>query len=136
MAKRGRPTRLTPALREEICRVLRTGCHRSTACKIVGIHYSQFSDWYKKGEAQGRGNYTDFQLAVDKAEAHAEFVNALAFSEAGQIDWKAAKAYLMCRFPERWSPTREENKAVAFDNITVDFSGIPDQDDEKDDEEE
>ena len=48
--KQGRPTKLTPELREEIVELLKAGNYIKTACAVVGINKTTFYQWLKKGK--------------------------------------------------------------------------------------
>lgn len=125
--KGGRPTRLNDKLIEELCRILRGGCYRDTACKLVGVAPQTFSEWYHRGAREESGIYKRFHEAVDKAESWGEFVCSGAMLNAAPTDWKAAKAWLSCKFPSRWSATREDKQAETIETIKIEVSGIPDQ---------
>lgn len=122
----GRPTELNDKLIKQVYDILKNVSYRSTACAILGINVSTFSGWYLRGKEQEEGIYHRFYVAVNKAEAWGEYVCSTAMIEASKDDWKAGKAWLTCRFPERWSPTREERKDQTVQKITLEFAGLPD----------
>lgn len=54
----GRPTLLTPKLREEIVGMLIAGNYIETVCVLVGINKSTFYKWLKKADESTR--YTKY----------------------------------------------------------------------------
>ena len=68
--RRGRPSKFTPELREEILTAIRDGgCTYADACLRVGISKSVFQLWKQKGREQKRGHYLDFLDQLKEAEA-------------------------------------------------------------------
>ena len=66
----GRPSKLTPELKEEILTAIREGgCTYADACLRVGISKSVFQLWKQKGRKQKRGHYLDFLDQLEEAEA-------------------------------------------------------------------
>lgn len=51
MPRTGRPSSLTPAVRDRFLRALRTGLFRDQACVYAGISTSTFYRWMEKGNA-------------------------------------------------------------------------------------
>ena len=68
--RRGRPSKFTPELREEILTAIRDGgCTYADACLRVGINESTFHRWKQKGQEQARGHFCDFCDELKEAEA-------------------------------------------------------------------
>jgi hypothetical protein len=67
---RGRPTKLTPALQESICKQLEFGVPEHYAAEANGIARSTFCEWMEKG-ASGIEPYTEFYKAVRRSIARA-----------------------------------------------------------------
>ena len=66
----GRPSKLTPELKEEILTAIgKGGCTYADACLKAGISTSTFQLWKQKGQEQVRGQYSDFSAHLKKAEA-------------------------------------------------------------------
>ena len=66
----GRPSKLTPELKEEILTAIgKGGCTYADACLKAGISTSTFQLWKQKGQEQARGQYSDFSDHLKKAEA-------------------------------------------------------------------
>ena len=67
---RGRPSKLTPELQEQIRTAIREGgCTYADACLRVGIAKSTFKRWKQKGQEQARGRFSDFCDLLEEAEA-------------------------------------------------------------------
>lgn len=126
----GRPTKLTPALQDKICEIVAAGNYLITACQVVGINKSTFLDWLERGDkdlSNGGGIYSDFLLAIKKAEAGAEATRVARVEAAGigggvskrrvttfkdgtetveetfnTAQWLADMTHLERRHPERW----------------------------------
>lgn len=116
MARRGRPSKLTPEIQEEILRVIKSGNYIETACAYVGINKTTFYDWLKKGAREKERvaqnprarvrkdlqKYVDFSNAVDKALAQAEIRDVAIIGKAAEENWQAAAWRLERKFPDRW----------------------------------
>jgi hypothetical protein len=96
----GRPTKLTPEVREEVCQAIRAGNYLETAAAYAGITRETFYDWMRKGRAQKSGAHVDFVDAVEKALADAEMFALQTITNANE--WQAAAWRLERRYPERW----------------------------------
>jgi transposase-like protein len=119
-ARMGRPTKLTADLKERLIGALRSGAPNETAAGFAGIAESTFYAWLARAQDDLKANpeiatdYTEFQEAVEKAQAEAELeklliINAAAKGKpttegapgtAGQ--WQAAAWFLERRHPERY----------------------------------
>ena len=64
----GRPSRLTPVVRERLLHALRTGNARVVACRYAGISEPTFHRWM----ADDRPEFREFREVVEQAEAAAE----------------------------------------------------------------
>lgn len=124
MASRGRPSKLTPKIQEEILRVIKSGNYIETACAYVGINKSTFYEWLKRGAREkdrvaknprakvrkSEKPYVDFSNAVEKALAQAEIRDVAIIGKAAEENWQAAAWRLERKFPERWG--RKEKYAL------------------------
>jgi len=99
----GRPTLLTPKLREEIVKMLKAGNYIETVCALVGINKSTFYKWLKKADESTRSTkYSKFRDAVEKAKAIAEARDVAILAKHCETNWKAAKWKLERRYPNKW----------------------------------
>ena len=105
-SKGGRPSKLTPELREEIVSCIKAGSWTETVCVMAGINKSTFYDWMRRGkEATRHTKYKKFYKAVKQAEAFAEARHVANLSKAAEKHWGAAAWILERRFSERWGRT-------------------------------
>lgn len=74
MAKRGRPSKLDQHTQDIIIVCLLHGLTHSDAVRQAGIHPKTFLRWLRKGQAAKSGQYYDFYVRVQKAEAEAHSV--------------------------------------------------------------
>ena len=71
MAKRGRPSKFDQQTQDILIVCLLHGLTHSDAARQAGIHPKTFLRWLRKGQAAKSGQYYDFCLRVQKAEAEA-----------------------------------------------------------------
>lgn len=100
--KMGRPTKLTPEVRERILVAVRAGNYWETAALFAGIDKKTFYNWLKRGNQAKRGIYHDFVHALEKAGAEAEIRDVTRVDQAGDTDWKAAAWRLERRNAAHW----------------------------------
>lgn len=102
-APRGRPSKFTNEIKDNICEYIAQGNYLDTACRLAGVDYSTFRGWMVKGEHEGKGEYFEFLRQVRLAEAQAESERVRLILQAGRLDdWKANAWYLERKYPERW----------------------------------
>lgn len=101
--KGGRPTKLTPELIEEICKLIRIGAYIETACNFNGIHKDTYYRWAKDGARAKSGLKKEFYDSIKKAVAFAEANLIGRINEAGRQQWQAYAWIAERRFPERWA---------------------------------
>lgn len=99
---KGRPTKLTPKLQDDICLRLRAGNTRVASVESCGVRYQSFLNWLERGKEAGAGLYFEFFEAVKKAEADAEVVKVAIISKAANENWTAAAWWLERRSPQDW----------------------------------
>jgi hypothetical protein len=113
--KRGRPSKLTKQIQDELVELLENGNYQTTAATVVGISRSTLSRWLQLGaEHQATGEdsiYRSFRTAIKKAEAAAEVAAVKCVVEAGATRWQASMTYLERKFPQRWS--RGERREIS-----------------------
>jgi transposase len=100
---KGRPSKFTPEIKDNICEYISQGNYLDTSCRLAGIDYSTFRGWMVKGEQEGKGEYFEFLRQVRLAEAQAEAERVRLILQAGKLDdWKANAWYLERKYPDRW----------------------------------
>ncbi|MFF5211036.1 hypothetical protein [Streptosporangium sp. NPDC000396] len=128
----GRPTKLTPELREKLCGHIREGNYLSTSAELCGVGRSTVNSWLAKAEAADAApEYADFLDAVTRARAEAEALMVsvvLADAQGGVVvrevtrhrpdgsvetdrqltppNGKLALEYLSRTRPEQWRPVK------------------------------
>lgn len=97
----GQPTKLTPALQEQLVNVLRTGVFIDAACHYVGIAPSTYYGWMDRGR-KGDEPYVEFLEAVEKARASATVRAITLVQKAAEDSWQAAAWYLERSHPDQY----------------------------------
>ena len=69
---RGRPTKLTPAVKETICNAIRIGMRYEEACRLAKITAVTFRRWRDIGANAKSGVLRDFYIATKEAEVEGE----------------------------------------------------------------
>jgi transposase-like protein len=116
----GRPTKLTPDLKERIVGAIRSGAYNETAAAFAGIAESTFYAWLANAQKDREANpeqgtdFTEFQEAVEKAQAEAELDKLLIIGKAARGQptaegvpgtpgsWQAAAWMLERKHPDRY----------------------------------
>lgn len=98
----GRPSKLTPEVKERLLQAIRAGNYYDTACAYASIDYSTFRRWITRGEKARSGMYHDFCEAVKKAEYEAEARLVAQWQQHMPGDWKAIATFLERRHPDKW----------------------------------
>jgi hypothetical protein len=80
--RRGRPTKCTPALQEQIVAWLRPGNYVETTAAAAGICKQTFYNWQQRGARAKQGRYRDFLDAIKKARAQGEIAALGAITRA------------------------------------------------------
>lgn len=93
--------KLTDDVIEKLCIAIKMGNYLDTACAYAGIAKSTFEKWMKLGE-EGRGKYAELYERVLEAEREAEWRIVEMWAKHLANDWRACRAFLERRFPERW----------------------------------
>ena len=68
-ARGGRPSKLTPELRADLCRQIEAGATQIDAAACAGIHRATFQRWKAAGRKARSGQFRDFYDALKRAEA-------------------------------------------------------------------
>lgn len=105
--KVGRPTKLSPQLRERLLQLIRAGCTRRDACLAVGVADRTLAAWLERGrddrEAGLRTMYAEFVAGIEQGEAEARAkLTAVIVKAAADGDWRAALEYLKRRDRQNW----------------------------------
>lgn len=107
MAKRGRPTDLTPEIQAKIVEVLVAGNYREIAAHAAGVPLRTMSRWLSQGKKATSGIYREFWRAVLTAEQDAEIRMVKAVVDGAGQDPKHAQWWLERKAPERWGRDRQ-----------------------------
>lgn len=86
----GRPSKLTPEVRETFLDAIRAGMHREAAAKFAGISPATLYRWL----GDDRGPHRTFVLDVERAEAEVEQSAVTAVTSRVPQDPKLALAFL------------------------------------------
>jgi transposase-like protein len=122
--KVGRPSILTPKLREEIVMLIKAGNFVENVCLMVGINKSTYYSWINKADESTRSTkYSKFRNEVKYAHAVSEARDVLNISRACEDDWKACKWMLEHRFSNHWGVPMKV-KIRGNDNINVESNKI------------
>lgn len=94
MKKRGRKSKYSEEIVDEICQHLSTGNTRRTSCILAGISEDTFAIWLAK--------YPDFSDSVKRAEELSIARNVAHIHKAAMTTWQAAAYILERRRPDDW----------------------------------
>jgi transposase len=100
--KVGRPTKLTPQVRDAFAAHIRRGVWIERAASLVGIDKGNLYDWLKRGESETSGPHHDFRHAYERAQAEAEEKLSGFVFDAAEKDAKIALSILERKFPNQW----------------------------------
>jgi hypothetical protein len=106
----GRPTKLTPEVKDRLLSALRAGNYLEPACVYAGISYQTFLNWKERGEREGRGPYFEFLVAQ--------------WQQAMPENWQAVRDFLDRRHPDRWRK-REELQHTGKDGAPLPIVVMP-----------
>jgi hypothetical protein len=107
----GRPTVLTPPVKEEICKLLSIGLSRRQAAAWLAIDHSVISRLAAKDE--------DFAASIARAEELADVQPRMVMAAAARKNWRAA-AWLLTHNLKRQPVLSEEEKQQALDECLAD----------------
>ena len=102
MANVGRPTKLTPQIQDDLCRVVAMGNYLETACAFVGVSTATVRDWMRRGARAKRGIYVEFLAAIKRAMAQGEVRDVATIVQASRENWQAAAWRLERKHWKRW----------------------------------
>jgi len=105
MSDSGRPSKLTPEVREKIVQALQLCNRRKDAADYAGVNEATLRRWMARGKNPNDEEYAAFRQAVIEAEAKAQILAMGCVAKAIRAgDWKAAAWYLERKAPELYSP--------------------------------
>lgn len=78
---RGRPTRLTRKVIDELALATEQGYNRKTACAIVGVSTSAFNDWIQRGSEEPGSIFSELVVKIEAADEIAKKVTLDAIRE-------------------------------------------------------
>jgi hypothetical protein len=121
----GRPSKLTPVVKERFIKALKNGAHIKTAAESAGVSYATICQWMSRGKGthptrKKTEEYVSFVDDVTRAIADAEMILISRVNNASLEDWRAAAWILPRRHPERWSDKhRLEREATKQASIAL-----------------
>lgn len=104
---RGRPTKITKEIVEEITEYIKAGNYPEVAASLAGVSRRTFYGWLKKGHEHKTGLHVDFLHSIKKAEDYAEAAAVERVRKAGDDNWTALAWWLERKHPKKWG--RHEN---------------------------
>lgn len=117
---RGRPSKLTPAIKSKLLSMIRIGVPLESACKCCNLDYSTVKEWIQRGKGthSSRGKTPEFSAFADSyeqaiGECEANLIARI--QQSASHDWKAAAWLLARRHPDRWS----EPKPTSLEDLIV-----------------
>lgn len=128
--KRGRPSKLSPEIREKLLSAIRSGNYLEDACSYAGIDYSTFRRWMIRGEEAQTGEYGEFYETVKSLEASV-IVELVGEWRARMDSWQSIAAFLEKRFPGRFGRRRVELAGVGGGPIEIEIADAKAQLEEK-----
>lgn len=104
MTEKGRPSELTPQVREKLVQALAIGNYRGDAARFAGIDPTTLSRWMRRGREEPQGPFAELRDAVLDAEAKAKVMALGCVTKAIRDgDWKAAAWYLERKHPHQYA---------------------------------
>lgn len=119
--KIGRPSKLTPRIKEKLLSLIKIGTPIEAACKCCDLEYATVRAWIQRGRNEHptrstTPEYVDFAEAYDKAVGECEAILVGRISTASQKDWRAAAFMLRCRNPKDWN---DQPKQTSLEEMIV-----------------
>ncbi|MFM6398798.1 hypothetical protein, partial [Planktothrix sp.] len=118
--QRGRPSKLTPAIKSKLLSMIRIGVPLESACKCCNLDYSTVKEWIQRGKGthSSRGKTPEFSAFADSyeqaiGECEANLIARI--QQSASHDWKAAAWLLSRRHPQRWA----EPKPTSLEDVIV-----------------
>ena len=125
----GRPSKLTPEIRQRIVQAISIGTHRQDAAEYAGIDAATLRRWMTRGLEETDGPYAEFRTAIVEAEARAKITAMGCITKAARAgDWKAASWWLQKKYPHQFSEQSQLfliSKAFEQIEAAADAAGTP-----------
>ena len=100
----GRPSKLTPEVRDNFIKALESGCYVHDAAEFAGVGASTALAWAAKGQADdATKEFREFSEAVKKARSVARAVSVIQIKKAGEKTWQANAWFLERTDPEHFA---------------------------------
>lgn len=124
----GRPSKLTPAVKDKIVTAVASGVFQDIAARYAGIDPATFYRWMEKGmdPDQPDPRYGEFREAIETAKAQSEVRSVALINAAAQRGtWQAAAWYLERSYPQRWGRytrtevTGKDGGPIEIDAVTL-----------------
>ncbi len=122
----GRPTKLTPELKDKIVSYIRVGNYIETAVQACGIAKRTFYHWLDRANKeiqrlednpkarlrQSEEIYVDFLNAIEKAQAEAEAKDVMLLAQFAKTDSNVVRWRLERKHPQRWGNRQQFDARV------------------------
>jgi hypothetical protein len=126
-SKGGRPTRLTPEVKDRILGAIKSGNDVDVAYAFAGVSRQTWYNWGKYA-AKRIDPYYAFACEVEQAMAQGEVVNVHRLYKAGEVDWRAAVAWLERARSSRWAKKIDVTNTVQVKQAPqIDYSKMSDE---------
>ena len=103
----GRPTKLTPEVRDLIVDGINAGLTFGLTCARAGVSPATFYRWLEKGETAKSGVFREFCDTVSRAKADSAMRLVSQITLQAPTDWRAAAFLLERRFPDDYGKRSE-----------------------------
>lgn len=104
MARRpGRPSALTPEVREGLLQAFRLGATVKIACGAMGVGETSFYRWMARGESATSGQYREFWQDVNVARDRGDLELLALVRKASKKDGRLALELLSRRHPKAYA---------------------------------
>lgn len=129
----GRPSKLTPALEEQILKRLQVCGTLAEVAAACGVGESTIHAWQRKGKeaiAEGkRSKYRKFLERVREAIKQRDYLREQTMVRHGTKDWRALWSLMQAQNPKRYAPRIrihiEEELTDAIERLTEAFGDQP-----------
>ena len=101
--KRGRRTKLTPELIEDIAANLAKGLNNADAVKLAGASETSFYRWLERAEKAKSGIFWEFGEKITRARVDRKATLIKRIEVASRDDWRAAMALLERQYPDEFA---------------------------------
>lgn len=123
----GRPSKLTPEIRDQIAALLRAGNYIVTVADYMGINPDTIYEWINRGERGWKidqlGGYVEFSETIKRAMSEVEMATVDEVRK-GFTNWQSRAWFLERRYPAKWGAQQKQvisgpgDKPVEFKDVT------------------